>query len=157
MRYVTVGTAAMRGAFSGLVALLLLTTGHAADWKEELSQPLVKTVGSKMVLEDFELCSGATQEDGSEQASIQVRTRSEAPKDGFISRDYFVAITSILKVEILEQFEDIDCKTLQSPIGTPDLQINLVMTEEGLQVEVANTGTGQKTRNTVQWRELFAE
>ncbi|MCC7257545.1 MAG: hypothetical protein IT486_04180 [Gammaproteobacteria bacterium] len=138
------------------ITVLLVNVAVAADWKKELAGPLVQSTGGKMIYQELELCSMPT-ESGPEPTSFQVRTRSEAPKDQFISRDYFVAITASMIVEVVEQMGEPDCKTLDTAIGHPDIEINIYMAVEGMQVEIANTGTGEKSRSTVRWEDLFAD
>lgn len=144
-------------AIAFVVAVLCPLNVLAQDWKKELSSPLVTISGSKMIYEGFDLCSVAPPQEGAETSSIQVKTRSEAPKGAFISRDYFVALTAAISIAIVEQLGDPDCKTLDAPIGNPDLEINIHMTEGGMQVEYSDTTTGQKSRSTTRWQDLFAE
>jgi hypothetical protein len=139
-----------------IAAVLFANAALANDWKTELAGPLVKIAGDKMIYEELELCT-APAEKGAQPTFFQVKTRSEAPKSKFISRDYFVAITASMIMEILRQFGEPDCRTLRAPIGTADIEINIYMAAEGMQVEFTNTGTGQKTRNTVRWEEMFAD
>lgn len=143
--------------FVSLVALLTMSSDFAADWKKELARPLVKVVSNQMVYEEFALCTVPPDNNDAEPSAFQMKTRSEAPHGQFISRDYFVAITAMLQTEILGQFGDVDCTPLKSPIGTPDLEIKLVMTQEGMQVETTDTKTGQKNRETLRWDDIFAE
>lgn len=146
----------LMGSVAILASVLAAPSAIAGDWRKELAAPLVKIAGGKMIYEEFELCSGAAQE-GTETSSIEVRTRSEAPNSKFISRDNFVALTAAMSMELLEQFGDLDCKTLDAPIGAADVEITFHMAEAGMQVEVSNTGTGQKSRSTMRWEDLFAE
>lgn len=140
------------------VFAMLCTPGvSAADWKKELAGPLVRISGTTMVYEEFELCTIAPTQEGTEASSIQVRTRSEAPKDTFISRDNFVVITAAVSMAAVEQLGEPECKTLDTPIGQPDLEINIRMTESGMQVEYNDTTSGQKSRSTTLWQDLFAE
>ena len=37
------------------------------------------------------------------------------------------------------------------------LELNLTMTNEGMQFEVVNTSSGQKTRQTMTWDQVFAK
>jgi hypothetical protein len=139
-----------------LAATLPMSTALASDWKKELAAPLVTISKGKMVFEELQLCS-APAGTGAEASSFQVKTRSEAPNNKFISRDNFVAITAAISMSIVEQFGELECKDLETPIGTADHEITILMAEGGMQVEVTNTGTGQKNRNTVRWEDMFAE
>lgn len=42
-------------------------------------------------------------------------------------------------------------------VGTPDMELNLFMTDDGMQFEVVNTASGQRSRNTMTWAEVFAK
>lgn len=140
------------------VVLFLLTTGPAVaqDWKKDLARPLVTVTGGTMRHQATELCTFATDDEGSEPRRLQVRMRSEAPAAGLISRDNFVAVTTFVGFSILDQLGDADCKTTSAVIGAPDLDINLVMTADGLQVEIKDTRSGETNRETTLWSDLFA-
>ncbi len=45
---------------------------------------------------------------------------------------------------------------LQTAIGTADIELNLFMTGEGMQIEFVDTSTGQRTRQTMTWGEVYA-
>jgi hypothetical protein len=46
---------------------------------------------------------------------------------------------------------------LTAAIGTPDLDLNLVMTNEGMQLESVITASGERSRQTITWAEVFAK
>jgi len=50
-----------------------------------------------------------------------------------------------------------DFTELAAPIGTPDVELNLIMTNEGLQFEWVNTADGQRRRWTSTWAEVFGK
>jgi hypothetical protein len=50
-----------------------------------------------------------------------------------------------------------DYTELEQPIGTPDLEMNLFMTAEGMQIEFVNTGTGERSRNRMTWAEVYGK
>jgi hypothetical protein len=130
----------------------------AQDWKKELASPLVRLAGRKMLIEQHELCAiPSAQKEQLRPSSLQVKTRSEAPQGKFVSRDNFVAITTAVALNVLAQLGGAECKTLKAPIGSADLEISIQMTEEGFQVEYHDTRTGQKSRNTTRWEQLFAQ
>lgn len=100
--------------------------------------------------------------------SSSSRLRSEAPAAGVISRDNFVALTtqvftSIMIMALAEAYEvpastfmnGFDYKKLSAPIGTPDLEINIIMTGEGLQIELVDTGSNERSRFTETWDNFF--
>jgi hypothetical protein len=51
----------------------------------------------------------------------------------------------------------VDFTELAAPIGTPDVELNLIMTNEGLQFEWVNTADGQRRRWTSTWAEVFGK
>ena len=60
-----------------------------------------------------------------------------------LAEDYDVSAAAFLAAY---ESEDLD-----APIGTPDLEISIVMTGEGIQVEIRNTLTNQVSRSTETW------
>jgi hypothetical protein len=87
-----------------------------------------------------------------------------------MSRDNFVAITAQMMVVTFltvyaeayqvtaRQFlQAVDFTELAAPIGTPDVELNLIMTNEGLQFEWVNTADGQRSRSTMTWAEVYAK
>jgi hypothetical protein len=153
--------------------LLCLLTAVAAplgaqEWKQSLSRELVVIKDGKMVTEEFNLVKIAVP--GYEPVQLQLRVRAEAPAGGVISRDNFVALGSSLAVmtflavyaEAYEvpasQFlQAVDFTELAAPIGTPDVELNLFMTNEGLQFEWVNTADGQRSRWTSTWAEVYGK
>ena len=149
------------------LALLLIAPGlHAQDWREQLGRDAVAIKDGKMVYEQTGLVKIGIA--GYEPARFQVRVRSEAPARGLISRDNFVAMTTqtfvtlflavfaeAYEVPASAFLEGFDYTELAAPIGTPDIELNLVMTNEGIQFEVVNTASGERSRHTQTWAEAF--
>ena len=88
----------------------------------------------------------------------------DAPVGGLISRDYFVAFSAVLSTMVLQTMMSegynvtaaeflaaYDSETLLEPIGQPDLEINVYMTDRGYQLEIINTRTQEVTRMTEIW------
>lgn len=149
------------------LALLLIAPGlYAQDWREQLSREAVTIKDGKMVYEQTGLAK--LEIAGYEPARFQVRVRSEAPAKGVISRDNFVSLTAQTFVTLflmvfaeayevpasafLEGFEYTE---LAAPIGTPDVELNLAMTSEGIQIEIVNTASGERSRHTETWAQVF--
>lgn len=136
------------------------------DWREQLSRDAVAIKDGRMVYEQpyllkFEIA-------GYKLAKLQVRVRSEAPAHGVISRDNFVSLTAqtfvrfcfmtfaeTYKVLARAFLEGIDYTELTAPIGTPDIELNLAMTNEGIQIDIANTASGERSRYTETWEQVF--
>lgn len=153
----------------GIMLLFLTpTTAGAQDWRAQLKDDAVVIRGAKMIYDEVGLYKIKVA--GYDPAQVQVKVHSEAPAAGLISRDNFVAMTTLMFTETFttamaesyqvpaSQFlQALDYTQLKSAIGTPDLELNLVMTSEGMQFEVVNTSSGQKTRQTQTWDQVFAK
>ena len=55
---------------------------------------------------------------------------------------------NVTAAEFLAAYESED---LDAPIGTPDLEISVIMTGEGFQLEIRNTLTNETIRSTETW------
>ena len=107
--------------------------------------------------------------EGYEPVSFQFKVHSEAPRAGIISRDSFVAMTSTMthlllttvfadayQVTASDFLSGLSITDLKSIIGNADLELNMFMTDEGVQFEIVNTGTNQRNRFTQTWEEIYA-
>lgn len=143
-------------------------TALAQDWRQELQQDLVMVDSGKMLMEDVGLLKITIE--GYEPKQFQVRTHAEAPLHGGISRDNFVSMaTMMFTMTLISGFAEAyqvpasqfiagyDFTDLKSAIGTPDFEINLFMTDEGMQFEFANTQTKQTNRWTMTWAEVYGK
>jgi len=155
----------------GLIACLCLlgSSTTQGSWREQLKADLVTVSRGKMILNDVGLYK--IDVPGHEAAQVQVKIHSEAPAGGgIISRDNFVSLTTLLgstvfvtalaasyQVPASDFLQHIDYTQLKSAIGTPDLELNITMTNEGMQFEVANTSSGQKNRSTMTWEQVFSK
>jgi hypothetical protein len=159
----------MTKAFPGIMLLFLVATSVSAqDWRAQLKADAVVLRGGKMIYDEVGLYKIKVA--GYDPAQVQVKVHSEGPQGGLVSRDNFVALTTLMFTETFttalaesyqvpaSQFlQGLDYTQLKSAIGTPDLELNLVMTNEGMQFEVVNTSSGQKTRQTMTWEQVFAK
>jgi hypothetical protein len=160
----------MTKTFAGIVLLVLAaaTLGSAQDWRAQLKADAVVIRGGKMIYDEVGLYKLKVA--GYEPAQVQVKVHSEAPHGGLVSRDNFVSLTTLMfsttfiaalsesyKVSASQFMQGLDYTQLKSTIGTPDLELNLTMTNEGMQFEVVNTSSGQKTRQTMTWDQVFAK
>lgn len=150
-----------------LFSLLLTASGMSAqDWREQLIRDVVTIKDGNMIYEETGLVK--IEIAGYEPARFQVRVRSEAPARGVVSRDNFVSMTAQTFVTLFlavfaEAYEasasafleGFDYTELAAPIGTPDIELNLVMTNEGIQFEIVNTASGERSRHTQTWAEIF--
>ena len=137
------------------------------DWKKKLLEEAVAIEGEKMVTLEYGLLAFPAVPD----ATTQLKFYSEAPADSVISRDNFVAITTMIQTLFFaelaiglgiapeggaESIGDLfDFQELDEPIGKADMEFNVYMNKGGLQIEVSDTRTGQTSRSTFTWREFL--
>ena len=128
---------------------IIVSPVFAQDWRQELKADLVTIANGKMTLNDIGLYKIAVP--GYQAAQYQVKIHSEAPAVGTISRDNFVSLTSMTastvfitalaegyRIAASDFMQHVDYTELKSAIGTPDLELNLTMTSEGIQFEIVN-------------------
>ncbi|WP_143815299.1 hypothetical protein [Longibacter salinarum] len=138
------------------------------DWKAELGEDIVQIRGDKMMMEEYALLK--LNVEGQKTNNLQVKLYAEAPKDGIISRDNFVNLTSMItymslleiyarayQLSASEYLQAVDIEQIPNPIGTPDIELNLTATNAGLQIEFVNTADNQRRRVTRTWEEMYAE
>jgi hypothetical protein len=88
-----------------------------------------------MVADEYELVKVAVA--GCEPVRLQVEVYAEA-----------------YQVPASQFFPAVDFTELAALIGTPDVELNLFMTDEGLLCEWVNTADGQRSRWTSAWAEV---
>ena len=152
------------------IAVLLLAAAPVSgqDWRAQLKADAVVMRGGKMLYEEVGLYR--IKVPGYAPAQVQVKVHSEAAQGGLVSRDNFVSLTTLMfsmtfiaalsesyKVPASQFLQALDYSLLKSAIGTPDLELNLVMTDEGMQLEVVNAPPGERTRQTMTWEQVFAK
>lgn len=147
------------------VIYALVSLGPAVAFAEASRlDDIVAVRDGKFVSEEYSLCEVARPASMGQSPKFQMQTYSEAPAKGVISRDNFVAYTAglltLLQVEMVSRagvspsqaLSALDCEEISSPIGTVDLKVRIVMTADGMQVEITDTSTGQVSRNTSPWQ-----
>jgi len=67
------------------------------------------------------------------------------------------ALAESYQVPASQFLQALDYTELKSAIVTPDMELNLVVTNEGMQFEVVNTASGQRTRQTMTWEQVYAK
>jgi hypothetical protein len=150
------------------LSFALVSSLSAQDWRAQLKSDAVVVRGGKMIYDEVGLYK--INVTGFAPAQVQVKVHSEAPQGGMVSRDNFVSLTTLMytltfvgalaesyRVTATQFLQGLDYTQLKAAIGTPDMELNLVMTNEGLQFEVVNTSSGQKTRQTQTWDQIFAK
>jgi hypothetical protein len=153
-----------------LIAFLCLPASAVAqqDWREELSSDQVTVADGRFTYEEFGILS--LELPGYEPVEFQMKILSDAPADGTISRDSFMSLTSSMMTIVMlagfaeayavsatEFFNGFDYRELDAPIGTPDVELNLWMTGEGMQFEFVNTSTDEKSRTVWTWDEFYQQ
>lgn len=134
----------------------------------EILEEIVKIKDDKMVITEFGLLSVPSLPD----EKIQLKLYSEAPSDSVISRDNFVAATTMLQIiffrqiatEITQEYGSkrrmddsalpFDFEELDEPIGKVDREINFYMNKGGIQIEFVFTKENKTDRSTITWKEL---
>ena len=140
----------------------------AQEAASDLLEPMVELQDGKMVIEFYTLDRISLP--GYDPMQFQVKHYAEAPAEGIVSRDNFVAITTALNLMLLQQsfasalnvpasafLDAYDIQDLDALIGTPDLELTLVLAAGGLQIEIKNTRTGEVSRTTQTWAEFRGE
>ncbi len=160
----------------GLLALPVFPYPAAGDTNESSSSQLkadwVVQKDGKFVIDRFQLCQVFRPEDlgGGVTKPFQVSAHIEAPTD-VISRDSFVGIGTELALSLrvnfasdiikgltpMQALEALQCKQIATPIGTVDLEVDVFMTGDGIQIEIVETATGQKQRETTSWAQVLGE
>lgn len=150
--------------------LLLLAAAPVSgqDWRPQLKADAVVMRDGKMLYDQAGLYR--IRVPGYAPAQVQVKVHSEAAQGGSVSRDNFVSLTTLVfsktfiaalsesyKVPASQFLQGLDYSQLKSAIGTPDLELNLVMTDDGMQLEVVNAPPGQCTHQTMTWEQVFAK
>jgi hypothetical protein len=133
---------------SCLVAMPLVAE-EAEDWKSELAREQVEIKSGKMVIEGYDLCKVGI-------ANLQLRTYSEAPHNGSISRDNFFALTTASVLAYQAALGNAECKHIKAPIGAVDLELSIHMTEDGMKQEYRDHRTNTQSATTGLWSELLA-
>ena len=150
------------------LSILLWTPVRAQEWRDQLKSDVVTLSGGKMLYDEVGLFK--LNVPGFQPAQVQVKVHSEAPQGGLVSRDNFVALTTLTfttvfitalaesyQVSASQFLQGLDYTELKSAIGTPDMELNLVMTNEGMQLDVVNTSTGQRSRQTMTWDQVYSQ
>jgi hypothetical protein len=153
--------ACLRAAVIVVTVLLvpLHSWGEDRAWAKKLSSDIVRVADGKLIYEDVTLC--AVNAAGGKK-NVQIMSRAEAPATGVLSRDQFVAkiiqYETILLLGLAAAGQNkLRCRTLDEPIGVPDLELTMTMTKDGLQYEVLNPATKQVNRVVSTWDELVPE
>lgn len=83
----------------------------------------------------------------------QLQFTAETTKDGYISRDYFIAIASEYLAIYSEKLEIDEETDLSELVGEADISIKIHMSKAGIQIILINDGA--ETKETHLWKDYF--
>lgn len=145
----------------------VLGFAQTAQGVERLLDDLVELEDRRFVYDSLAICHLNLASGPSNK--FQIRSRAEAPSEGVLSRDNFVALViqteQILVLGMTQKaiglgsptqaLNALKCEPLRAAIGTVDLELGITMTSEGIQIEVNATGTQKLSRWTRTWEEMY--
>ncbi|TDJ34612.1 MAG: hypothetical protein E2O56_02100 [Gammaproteobacteria bacterium] len=139
--------------------------------KEQLDQDAVTIVDGKMRFERIRVCTVLRPEElgGGFTQPFQARVVAEAPADGFISRDNFLMVTIDLALKMRIWFVDqiipgltpmqavgaATCKSIAQAIGDVDMELEIVMTPNGIVRTLRENRTGSEDQQTASWEQIL--
>lgn len=138
-----------------LISFLLFSFGNAQltrENKEKLLKDLVTVTPQKFIFKQINLLSNKTDK------SVQILITADSDKD-YISRDNFLSTVDSIVFMIIsgmyttEELAKYDIKDIDDLIGSPDVIIKILMTKDGVQISVTNSGVTNK--ETLSWDELI--
>lgn len=155
----------------GLCGLLASSYPAFAETKDNmkarLRADLVTEKDGRFTIERVRICQLVRPKElgGGATRPFQVRARVEAPADGVISRDNFVALFTEIALSLRVKFAGdlikglgpvqalgaLRCKPIDAPIGAVDFEADVHMTKDGVQIEMMETASGKRQRQTVTW------
>ena len=149
--------------------LTFKTEAAETDLTKKLLEEKVVIKDEKMMSLDFGLLSFSFLPD----VKIRVKLYSEAPSDGVISRDNFVAITALtqasclfgIAMDVKKELDPeskidnpdalFDFEELDEPIGRVDLEVNIYMSKGGLLIEFIDKTENKTDRHKMTWQEVL--
>lgn len=139
--------------------------------KETLGRDTVQIVDGKMRLERVRVCSVFRPEEmgGGATEPFQARVTAEAPADGFISRDNFLIVASEIAISLRIWFADqmapgltpmqalaaVQCKGIAAAVGEVDLELEIVMTPNGIVRTLRENRSGSEDQQTATWEQVL--
>ncbi|GAA5092010.1 hypothetical protein GCM10023210_20320 [Chryseobacterium ginsengisoli] len=145
----------MKTRFILLISLFFFSFGNAQltkENKEKLLKDLVTVTPQKFSFKQINLLSNKTDK------SVQILITADSDKD-YISRDNFLSTVDSIVFMIIsgmyttEELSKYDIKDIDDLIGSPDVMIKILMTKDGVQILVTNSG--ETNKETLSWDELI--
>ena len=139
--------------------------------KEALGRDTVRIVDGKMRFERVRVCSVFRPPElgGGATEPFQARVTAEAPADGFISRDNFLMVASEIAISLRIWFADqmapgltpmqalaaVQCKGIAEAVGEVDMELEIVMTPNGIVRTLRESHTGSEDQQTATWEQIL--
>lgn len=139
--------------------------------KDALGRDTVTIADGKMKLERIRLCSVFRPEElgGGASEPIQTRVTAEAPAGGFISRDNFLTLTAEIAISLRVWFADqmapgltpvqalaaVKCKGIAEAVGEVDMELEIVMTPNGIVRTLRENRSGSEDQQTASWEQIL--
>ncbi len=139
--------------------------------KEALGRDTVQIIDGKMRFERVRVCSVFRPPElgGGAIEPFQARVTAEAPANGFISRDNFLLVTSRIAIEMRIWFVDqivpgltplqavaaAKCAGIAQAVGQVDLELEIVMTPNGIVRTLRESHTGSEDQQTATWEQIL--
>ncbi len=149
-----------------LAVLALLVAEPSVAGANRRLLDLVRIEKGRFLYDQSSICE--LQVPGRTTSKFQMRTHAESPSQSVVSRDHFVSLVTQIEqtwalgiaqrasgLAPVEALRALSCTPLEQPIGTPDLELNVAMTVEGLQVEMTDTASAKKSRSVQTWAEVY--
>ncbi len=139
----------------------------------KLRADLVKEKDGKFMLDRYRACQVVRPQarGGGMTQPFRVKAHVEAPKQGVISRDNFVALATEIAVSLrvglvqdlikditpVEAIDAVRCLDIEGGAGALDFQINVTMAQTGVQTEIIDIKTGRQSKQTHPWPLVFGQ
>ena len=156
----------------GVLGCLAFSYPALADSSSQLTTELVAEKDGKFTLDRVRLCQvfRPAELGGGVTPPFQVKAHMEAPTT-VISRDRFIALGTELAVGLRVNFaselikeltpvqalEALQCKQVEAAIGTVDFEVSIVMTGDGMQIDITETASGKSQKQTTTWEQVLGE
>lgn len=138
----------------------------------KLKADFVTAKNEKFTIDRFRVCQLVRPAElgGGASEVFQVKSHAEAPVD-VISRDNFVALLAEVGVNLRVSFArghikgmtpqqaltSLRCKVIAAQSGPIDFDVDIRMDNDGMQLAVTDTATGQVDKQTQQWAQVFGQ
>jgi hypothetical protein len=159
---------------TGVVALSICASVHADDQiLKMLKGNLVKDKDGKFMLDRYRVCQVFRPKDlgGGVSQPFRVKSHVEAPSQGVISRDNFVALAAEIGLSMRvglvgdlvkgmtpgQALDALRCREIQAASGAVDFTVNVSMTKDGMVVQIVDVAAGRGSTQGHTWAEIFGQ